>query len=212
MLFFLLLLTTPAQATIETRVLECAKHLARANEWVVPMAGYQSKYSGLYHKERNLLHLWSKKNPRNVYFYAADKLYVVEAPAPVVKPRMVNWNYFVAGGVPGGDLFLRYNASSLFRDLRTYSLDDPKSRQGFSDQRAEARPATAEEEKEALGLYLDYMGYLWEMRESVKNPSWVSYISNAGKGTTPPNAEEIQAMESACAVFFSPEAELSCRK
>lgn len=212
MLFFLLLLSAPAPAAIETRLLECAKTLARANEWVVPMAGYQSSYAGLYHRERNILHLWSKKSPRTLYFYAADKLYVVAAPAPAVKPRMVNWNYFVVGGVPGGDLFLRYNASNAFRDLRSYSLDDPKSRQDFSGQRAEARPATAEEEKEALGLYLEYMGYLWEMRESVKNPSWVSYISNAGKGTTPPNAEEIKAMENACAVFFSPDAELSCRK
>lgn len=212
MLFFLLALSVSAPAAIETRLLECAKALARANEWVVPMAGYQSNYSGLYHKEQNVLHLWSKKHPRNLYFYAADKLYAVEAPPPVVKPRMVNWNYIVVGGVPGGDLFLRYNTSNPFRDLRSYSLDDPRARRDFSDQRVVARPATAEEEKEALGLYLEYMGYLWEMRESVKNPSWVSYISNAGKGTTPPNAEEIKAMESACAVFFSPDAEVSCRK
>jgi hypothetical protein len=212
MLLFLILLTAPAFAAIEDRLLECARTLARANEWVVPMAGRQAHYAGLYHRERGFMHLWSQKNPRHLYLYAAGKLYVAEAPAPKILPRMVNWNYFVAGGVPGGDLYLGYNASSLQRNLRTFSLDNPKSRLNFSDSRVNTRPATAEEEKEALSLFLQQMGYLWEMRESVKNPSWLSYVSNAGKGTTPPSPEEIAAMESACAIFFSPDAELSCRK
>lgn len=212
MLLFLLLFATPSQATIETRILACAKALARAHEWVVPMSGYQFTYSNQYDKDRDQLRFWSKKNPRNLYFYAADKLYVVQAPAPDIRPRMVNWNYIVVGGVPGGDLYLRYNASGSFRDIRSYSLNEPNAKKSFSDVRAQARPATPEEEREALGIYLENMGYLWEMRDSVKNPSWMSYISNAGKGTSPPNAEEVKEMENACGVFFSPEAELNCRK
>lgn len=212
MLLFLLLLPSLSPAKIETRMLECAKAMARAHEWAVPMASYQSNYAALYEKGSRTMHLWSAKNPRNLYFYTDEKLYVVETPPPIIKPRMVNWNFLVASGLPGGDMFLRYNASSLTKDLATYHLEKEEDKKNFSDQRATARAATPEEEKEAFGLYLKYMEYLWEMRESVKNPSWISYVSNAGKGTTPPNAEEVKAMESACAVFFSPDAEMNCRK
>lgn len=212
MLLFFLLFPAISPAAVETRMLECAKALSRAHEWVVPLGGNQTAYASLYDKNSAMMHLWSEKNHRNIYFYSGEKLYVVETPPPIIKPRMVNWNYFVAAGLPGGDQYLRYNAGGFHREVTHYHLGSEEEKKSFSDQRAVARAAKPEEEKEAFGLFLDRMGYLWEMRESVKNPSWFSHVSNAGKGTTPPNAEEIQAMENGCAVFFSPDAELSCRK